>query len=40
MAYRMHPGIAQAIRANTSPSVRDATDTELAEFWRQPTIMP
>ena len=34
-AYRMHPGIAQAIRANTSTSIRDASDTEVAAFWYQ-----
>jgi hypothetical protein len=31
--YRMHPGVAQAIRAADGPSVQAATDTELAAFW-------
>ena len=35
VSYRMHPGVAQAIRAAAGPGVREATDTELAEFWRQ-----
>jgi tetratricopeptide (TPR) repeat protein len=35
VTYRMHPGIAQAIHATTSPDVQAATDTELGEFWRQ-----
>jgi len=34
VAYRMHPSIAQAIRA-TAPGVQAATDTELAATWRQ-----
>ena len=34
VTYRMHPGIAQAIRA-TAPGVQAATDTELAATWRQ-----
>jgi hypothetical protein len=32
-AYRMHPGVAAAIQAAVGPSVRDATDRELATFW-------
>jgi hypothetical protein len=35
VTYRMHPGIAQAIHASSNPDVQAATDTELAEFWRQ-----
>jgi hypothetical protein len=35
VTYRMHPGIAQAIRANTDPDVQTATDTELAATWQQ-----
>jgi len=31
--YRMHPGVAQAIRAAAGPAIQDATDTELAAFW-------
>ena len=34
VTYRMHPGIAQAIRA-TAPGVQAATDTELAVTWQQ-----
>jgi hypothetical protein len=34
VTYRMHPGIAQAIRA-TAPGVQAATDTELAATWQQ-----
>ena len=34
VTYRMHPGIAQAIRA-AAPGVQAATDTELAATWRQ-----
>ena len=33
VSYRMHPGVAQAIRAATDPAIQDATDTELAAFW-------
>jgi hypothetical protein len=33
-AYRMHPGIAQAIRV-TAPGVQAATDAELAATWHQ-----
>jgi tetratricopeptide (TPR) repeat protein len=33
--YRMHPGIAQAIRANAGPGIQAATDTELATTWEQ-----
>jgi tetratricopeptide (TPR) repeat protein len=35
VTYRMHPGIAQAIRAVTAPGVQVATDTELAATWGQ-----
>ena len=34
VTYRMHPGIAQAIRG-TAPGVQAATDTELAATWQQ-----
>ena len=34
VTYRMHPGIAQAIRA-AAPGVQAATDTELAATWQQ-----
>jgi len=34
VTYRMHPGIAQAIRA-AAPGVQAATDTELAATWVQ-----
>jgi hypothetical protein len=34
VTYRIHPGIAQAIRA-AAPGVQAATDTELAATWRQ-----
>jgi tetratricopeptide (TPR) repeat protein len=33
--YRMHPGIAQAIRTDAGPEFQAATDTELAATWRQ-----
>jgi hypothetical protein len=33
VAYRMHPGVAQAIRASNHPDVQAATDTELAAMW-------
>ena len=33
--YRMHPGIAQAIRATAPVQVQAATDTELAATWQQ-----
>lgn len=32
-ACRMHPGIAEAIRATADPGVQDATDQILAAFW-------
>jgi tetratricopeptide (TPR) repeat protein len=35
VTYRMHPGIAQAIRANANPDIQVATDTELAATWQQ-----
>ena len=35
VTYRMHPGIAQAIRAATPSEVQAATDSELAATWRQ-----
>jgi tetratricopeptide (TPR) repeat protein len=35
VTYRMHPGIAQAIRASAGPDIQAATDTELAATWRQ-----
>lgn len=31
--YRVHPGVAQAIRVTAGPDLRAATDTELAAFW-------
>src|SRR5207247_11159085 len=31
--YRLHPGVAEAVRAATPPDVRAAVDTELAAFW-------
>jgi tetratricopeptide (TPR) repeat protein len=34
VTYRMHPGIAQAIRA-AAPGIQAATDTELAATWQQ-----
>ena len=34
-AYRMHPGIAHAIRASGGSSIQAAADTELAAFWVQ-----
>ena len=34
VTYRMHPGIAQAIRAD-APGIQAATDTELAATWQQ-----
>ena len=34
VTYRMHPGIAQAIRAD-APGVQAATDTGLAATWQQ-----
>jgi CHAT domain len=33
VSWRMHPGIAEAIRATTAPEFRAATDAELAAFW-------
>ena len=35
VTYRMHPGIAQAIRAAAPGQVQAATDTELAATWWQ-----
>ena len=35
VTYRMHPGIAQAIRATALGQVQAATDTELAATWWQ-----
>jgi len=35
VTYRIHPGIAQAIRATAPGQVQAATDTELAATWRQ-----
>ena len=35
VTYRMHPGIAQAIRASAGPEIQAATDTELAATWQQ-----
>jgi hypothetical protein len=35
VSLRMHPGIAQAIRATTPDSIQAAADTELAAFWYQ-----
>lgn len=35
VTYRMHPGVAQAIRASAPGQVQAATDTELAATWRQ-----
>ena len=35
VTYRMHPGIAQAIRADAGPEIQAATDTELAVTWTQ-----
>ena len=35
VSYRMHPGIAQAIRADAGPEIQAATDTELAATWTQ-----
>ena len=35
VSLRMHPGIAQAIRAATAGDIRAAADTELAAFWYQ-----
>jgi tetratricopeptide (TPR) repeat protein len=32
--YRMHPGVAEALRAGTSPEITTAVDTELAAFWQ------
>jgi tetratricopeptide (TPR) repeat protein len=32
--YRMHPGVAQAIRAAAGPAIQTATDTELSAFWQ------
>ena len=36
--YRMHPGIAEAIRVTATPGIQAATDTELAAFWRQVSL--
>jgi tetratricopeptide (TPR) repeat protein len=33
VSYRMHPGVAQAIRAAAGSVVQSATDTELGAFW-------
>jgi hypothetical protein len=33
VTYRMHPGVAAAITAGSTPGIRDAADTELAAFW-------
>jgi hypothetical protein len=35
VTFRMHPGVAQAIRAAATPRVQAAADTELAAFWYQ-----
>jgi tetratricopeptide (TPR) repeat protein len=35
VTYRMHPGIAQAVRATIPGQVQAATDTELAATWQQ-----
>ena len=35
ITYLMHPGIAQAIRAEAGPEIQAATDTELAATWTQ-----
>jgi tetratricopeptide (TPR) repeat protein len=35
VSWRMHSGVAQAIRAATGPAIVAAVDTELAAFWRQ-----
>ena len=35
VTYRMHPGIAQAVRAAADPDIQAATDTELAATWVQ-----
>jgi CHAT domain len=34
VGLRVHPGVAEAVRAATPPPVRDAVDEELAAFWR------
>ena len=33
VSFRMHLGVAGAIRAASSPDIQAATDTELAAFW-------
>jgi tetratricopeptide (TPR) repeat protein len=35
VSFRMHPGVAQAIRAAATPGIQAAADTELAAFWYQ-----
>jgi len=35
VSYRMHPAVAQAIRAATTGEVRAETDAELAAYWVQ-----
>src|SRR5450755_1968339 len=35
VSYRMHPGVAAAIRAAAPPEVAAAADAEAGEFWRQ-----
>jgi tetratricopeptide (TPR) repeat protein len=32
--FRMHPGVAEAVRASTPAEVATGTDAELAAFWR------
>ncbi len=33
VVYRMHPGVAQAIRAEAGLALQQATDTELSAYW-------
>ena len=35
VTYRMHPGIAEAIRADAGPEFQAVTDTGLAAIWQQ-----
>ncbi len=33
VAYRIHPGVADAVRTRTDPAIRTAVDHELAAYW-------
>jgi tetratricopeptide (TPR) repeat protein len=32
--YRVHPGVAEAVRAQTTPQLQQTVDTELAAYWQ------